>query len=547
MSNTLWDEIETMLAFRRIRKRDARVNTFGNLKNDTFDFEQIESYFRNKDNSSAFQVLSDKTCNDLDFQELFMFVDRTGSRVGQQYLYNRLRTIPSNNDDTSRDEVLIGMLASNSKLCTATQKLLSNLNKMEAYFIASLFQEEHQQPPRWYFIVRLLSLASLLSAVGMFFYTQLFFIFLGLSFLNLVIHYWNKRNINQYLGSIPQLLRLNRIARELYKNDAFKTINPNLPESLDVIDKIRNRMMFFQLEAKIQGEAQAIVWSLLELFKIMFLLEPLLLFSVMNRLNTKRKEIEVAFKFVGHIDSLVSIASLREGLDCYCIPTISKSPKSIVAEEMFHPLIPDCVTNSIQVDGKSILLTGSNMSGKTSFIRTVGINVITGLTLNTCFAKQLTMPRIRISSAIRISDDLMNDRSYYFEEVLTIKEMIDLSESGKPNLFLLDEIFKGTNTVERISAGKAVLSHLIKSNNIVFVSTHDIELADLLDSEYELHHFSEIVDHKTVDFDYKLKDGRLKNRNAIKILQINSYPENLIREAIEISQELDKKRLTQVG
>jgi DNA mismatch repair ATPase MutS len=107
-------------------------------------------------------------------------------------------------------------------------------------------------------------------------------------------------------------------------------------------------------------------------------------------------------------------------------------------------------------------------------------------------------------------------------------------------LFLLDEIFKGTNTIERISAGKAVLSHLAKADNIVFVSTHDIELADLLKDEFELYHFSEKIDHNTVDFDYKLKVGKLKTRNAIRILQINDYPDDIINEAIEISKELDK-------
>jgi len=282
---------------------------------------------------------------------------------------------------------------------------------------------------------------------------------------------------------------------------------------------------------------------MLELFKIIFLLEPLLLFGVLRQLETKRKDIESVFEFVGRIDSLLSIASLRHGLSSYCIPVVHKEPKQMVVKGVYHPLIPECVPISIQINHKSILLTGSNMSGKTSFIRTIGINAITGLTLNTCFAEQFSMPQMSVCSAIRISDDLMNDRSYYFEEVLTIKEMIDRSESGVANLFLLDEIFKGTNTVERISAGKAVLSYLAKSENIVFVSTHDVELAELLGEEYELYHFSESVNHKTVDFDYTLKEGRLKNRNAIRILQINDYPENIIKEAIELSKVLDKSSM----
>ena len=210
-------------------------------------------------------------------------------------------------------------------------------------------------------------------------------------------------------------------------------------------------------------------------------------------------------------------------------------------QEVYHPLIPDCVTNNIDVCEMSILLTGSNMSGKTSFIRTVGINVITGQTIHTCFAKQFAMSKRRVFSAIRISDDLLNDKSYYFEEVLTMKDMIDRSSSRTSNLFLLDEIFKGTNTVERISAGKAVLSYLNKDDNIVFVSTHDIELADLLENDYALFHFSEIVNHQTVDFDYKLKEGKLKNRNAIRILQINDYPKSIIKEAIELSKNFDNQ------
>src|SRR5690606_7782082 len=141
-----------------------------------------------------------------------------------------------------------------------------------------------------------------------------------------------------------------------------------------------------------------------------------------------------------------------------------------------------------------------------------------------------SFPVTRIFSAIRISDDLMNDKSYYFEEVLTIKEMMVESENGKTNLFLLDEIFKGTNTVERISASKAVLSSLAKNGNIVFVSNHDIELTDMLSKEYELFHFSEIINGKNIDFDYQLKEGKLRNRNAIRILQINGYPNEVVNE-----------------
>jgi hypothetical protein len=529
-----------MFRNRKTRIKEKLLSEFGNLKPDSFDFENIESYFRKKDNSTAFQTLSDKTCNDLDFQELFMFIDRTNSKVGQQYLYNKLRNIPADSTGNIKNERLLDEFTTNFDFRVSVQSQLTKLNDREVYYIATLFQDEILKPPKWYFIVPLLSFTSALSFIMAFFNPVFFFVILGLSIINIVIHFWNKKNLFNYFSSIPQLSKLNGVAQELYKNDILKEINPNLMKSASVINKVSNRMSFFNLEVEIQTDQRMFFWLVFELVKIVFLIEPLFLFGTLKRIDTKRKEIEDVFLFVGEIDAIVSIASLRKGLTNFCTPKIIDGQKRLSAKEVYHPLIENCVKNDLQVNDKSILLTGSNMSGKTSFIRTIAINVITGLTINTCFAAHFSMPRVRVFSAIRISDDLMNDRSYYFEEVMTIKEMINRSKGGNLNLFLLDEIFKGTNTVERISAGKAVLSSLNEENNIVFVSTHDIELADLLKNEYDLYHFSEIVDHKTVDFDYKLKEGKLKNRNAIRILQINDYPESIIKEAIEISEELDK-------
>lgn len=529
-----------MLIKRNKRIKEKLLDEFGNLKVDSFNFDHIESYFRKKDNSATFQTLSDKTCNDLDFRELFMYIDRTNSRVGQQYLYNKLRNIPSNPSENSGNERLLNEFTNNTDFRLSVQSQLIKLNDTEVYHIASLFQDEILKPPKWYFAVPLLSFTSIMSFVLTFFNPVFFLFILSLSIINIVIHFWNKKNLFNYLSSIPQLSKLNAVAQELYKNDILKTINPDLMKSANVINKVSSRMSVFNLEVRIQSDQQIFFWAILELIKILFLIEPLFLFGTLKRIDNKRKEIEDVFQFVGAIDAAISIASLRKGLHIFCTPQVINEQKKLFAQETYHPLIENCVKNSLNVSEKSILLTGSNMSGKTSFIRTMAINVITGLTINTCFAKSFSMPQLCVFSAIRISDDLMNDRSYYFEEVLSIKEMINKSRSKNMNLFLLDEIFKGTNTVERISAGKAVLSSLNKNNNIVFVSTHDIELADLLKNEYDLYHFSEIVDNKTVAFDYKLKEGKLKNRNAIRILQINDYPESIIKEAIEISEKLDK-------
>lgn len=514
------------------------ITSFGKLKDESFDFECIESYFRSKNNSKAFQVLSDRTCNDLDFQDFFKFIDRTHSKVGQQYLYNRLRALNPYSAETRLNEQLITQLTENQELRISTQKNLQKINNKDAYYISSLFQDKHIKPPRWFWAIKLLSFTALASLISSFFNPLFFIVLLSVFCTNFIIHYWNKRNLVKYVSSIPQLIRLNSSAAHLFNHAPFRKLNPNLQQSIKVINTIRSRMSFFQLEARLQGEFEIVFWFIFEILKTLFLLEPLLLFGVLKRLDTKRNEIESLFEFVGHIDILISIAALRSSLKMYCLPKITEE-SSIRTEAIYHPLIYNCTTNDLKITNKSILLTGSNMSGKTSFIRAIGLNIISGLSINTCFAKSASFPLIKIHSAIRISDDLMNDKSYYFEEVLSIKEMIQESQKPHKNLFLLDELFKGTNTVERIAAGKSILSALSK-NNTVLVSTHDIELTDMLGESYDLYHFSETVNGKNVGFDYKLKEGKLKSRNAIKILEINDYPKEIVQEAFAISKELDK-------
>ena len=197
------------------------------------------------------------------------------------------------------------------------------------------------------------------------------------------------------------------------------------------------------------------------------------------------------------------------------------------------------VHNTLTLDGTGLLLTGSNMSGKTTFIRTVMLNALLGETLCTCFAERFTAPYMRLHSSIRISDDITEGTSYYLQEVLTVKRLLEDADRPAACLFVLDELFKGTNTTERIAAGKAVLARLNRGPHIVLAATHDIELAELLRGDgYELHHFREEVADGRLVFDYCLHTGPLTTRNAIRILELYDYPPELIAEAYDTQQKL---------
>ena len=245
--------------------------------------------------------------------------------------------------------------------------------------------------------------------------------------------------------------------------------------------------------------------------------------------------------YVKIIEAVKLAAARLRGETPTCRPEFTDG-KYLRAEEVIHPLIGDCVPNTLELDGTGLLLTGSNMSGKTTFIRTLVLNALLAETLDICFAEAYTAPYMKIYSSIRISDDIAEGTSYYLQEVLTVKRFIDASQEPAPCLFALDELFKGTNTTERIAAGKAVLAHLNRGPHLVLVSTHDVELADLLRKDgYELHHFrEEVIDGKLV-FDYQLHTGPLTTRNAIRILEMYDYPRDLIAEAYEVQEKLTEK------
>ena len=525
------------------RKKSAKlVRKWDEQKNEDFNFDLIEHYFKNKDNSSAFQTISNQLMDDIDFQDLFVFLDRTSSKVGQQYLYNQLLVI-NNHLHFEEQEALADYFLQNEEKRIKAQHLLSKLNKRESFYLSHLFLNDYISKPKWFWVIPFLSAASLVTLVLMFFVHKLLILLFLCFFVNLVIHLWNKRNIMAYMDSIPQLPLLSQITDEFLKWNVIRQHDQTVKTSVESIRQMKNSISFFKFDNRVRSEIEALLLSAWEILKIIFLIEPLTVFNLLKKLDKKRADIQTLFEFIGKFDSAISIATIRREVPYYCKPVISDTVHTLEFTGIYHPLIPDCVSNSLQTNGRSILLTGSNMSGKTTFIRTVAINILLAQTINICFANAFRFNPMRLFSAIRMTDDLLNSVSYYFEEVLTIKGFLDESNSLSNNLFFLDEIFKGTNTIERIAAGKSVLSYLARSSkNIVFVSTHDIELTDLLSDEYDLYHFTETIQDQQIQFDYKLKQGNLTTTNAIRILEINNYPEEVILEAKKISSELRKSR-----
>ncbi len=499
-------------------------------KSNYYNFFVIGKYFENNAHKEkAHHVVNDNTKEDLDLEDIFKFIDRTSSKIGQQYLYFKLRTIGSIKELLQFDS-LVRIVEKNQQLRIESQVLLSKLNSTESYYLEELINGKQLQKSKYIWIVRSLTISAILILFVGIWIPILYLLMIPILATNMFFHYKNKGNIIYYLQGVGQLSKSLKIAKKLA---GFKQIKTHYQDFsfIKKIQAIQFKTEFIGFEKNINNEYLFFLWFFVEITKTMFNIEYLVFYSFIDSLEKEKNNIEKLFVFIGEIDAAISTASVKAGNNHLCTPVFVKN-KEVVSKGIYHPLIDNCIANDVRLNNSSMLLTGSNMSGKTTFIRTVAVNSILAQTLNFCFAEEYSAPFFRVYSSIRITDDVLKNTSYYLEEVLRIKGLVDASEIDGFNLFILDEIFKGTNTVERISGGKAILSFLNKKNHIVLVSTHDIELTELLEkNDYELFHFSEQIEKNELSFDHKLKKGRLKTRNAIKILELYEYPSEIISEA----------------
>lgn len=209
----------------------------------------------------------------------------------------------------------------------------------------------------------------------------------------------------------------------------------------------------------------------------------------------------------------------------WAFPVFSGKGLKFAAEGLGHPLIPKdvCVRNDFEINNGACVITGSNMSGKTTLLRTVGINLVLAYSGAPVFAHKLECSVMDIFTSMRVHDDLNRGISTFYAELLRIKMIIDYSHKEQPLIYLIDEIFMGTNSLDRIAGARSVLKNLSKSWIIGLISTHDFELCDLEhESSVKIknYHFTEKYINNEIKFDYKLRPGRSKTTNAKYLMKM---------------------------
>lgn len=243
------------------------------------------------------------------------------------------------------------------------------------------------------------------------------------------------------------------------------------------------------------------------------------------------------FADLAEVEALASLAKLAGDQPDWVFPTVKSMPTgeaSVVGEYVGHPLLgTERVHNDVQMGpvGTVLLVTGSNMSGKSTLLRSVGSNIVLAQMGSVVCAKSLTTPPVRIETSMRIADSLADGVSFFMAELKRLKEIVDTAkchDESNPRrlLFLLDEILQGTNSRERQIAVSRVVKKLIDEKAIGAISTHDLDLAktsELADACQTVHfaeHFEEIDGKKVMTFDYQMKPGIAETTNALKLLEM---------------------------
>lgn len=531
-------------AVRSDRKRKQRLlerlkREFGCVPEREYEYEHfqcIPHYFERHKGDGFY--IDDITWNDLDMDRVFQALNNTQSSAGEEYLYNTLRSPSFSENDLNEKERLIKLMDENEELRIELQKTFHGMGYTKRISLSDYIDSflglksknryKSYLHALWVFIA--IGIMFIQVALGM-------IILVGVFIWNVSSYYSTKAEIESYYVCTAYIARLidGSIALSERHDEGIESFEREMGE-------IAGPLKHIVRKSKVIGNSTNVADGILEVVmqyvNMIFHVDIISFYGILDTVKNHVDDVERLLEIVGKLETAIAIASYRRTLPYYCLPEFVKDKGNYLnAVDLYHPLIAEPVANCIE-ESRCVLLTGSNASGKSTFLKTVALNAILAQTIHTCTAASCTTGFYRVMSSMALRDNLETGESYYMVEIKSLKRiMVETKrEFGANTMCFVDEVLRGTNTVERVAASSRILQSLSEAGAFVFAATHDIELTHLLEKSYANYHFREEVRDDDISFNYILNKGRATTRNAIKLLSIMGYDDDVIRKAEETAE-----------
>jgi DNA mismatch repair ATPase MutS len=487
---------------------------------------------RRQHEESLETYIDDTTWDDLDMDRIFAKINACQTSAGAENLYSMLREPLFDTDVLEVRESLMALLGAKPRYRFYLQLILAKMGKMPGHGLYDLYFYISPNKITRPWLYKAMALLPFLCAASIALQPAVGGVLLFSSFLaNMAIHYFSKKRISREMASVRYFGTLLWAAGKIGKKNILDghSIGRDISESREVFKK---------LGGKISGmlrEKVSILDGVIEYVRILLLSNIRAYNRIMSAVEKHQAEFRRLYSSVGALDALIAVLSYRKTLPYYSLPEFHDGV-SIAMKGGYHPLLKQPVPNSATLSRN--IVSGSNASGKSTFIKSAAVNGIFAQTIHTCTAKSFSSRPSLVMTSMAVRDDITKKESYFITEIKSIRRII----TNIPRVFCacyIDEILKGTNTIERIAASAAVLRFLEGLDCICVVATHDIELTRMLPGYVNLH-FGEQITENGVEFDFKVKQGPSATKNAIKLLDHMEFDKKIIDGAEKLVSRFEK-------
>lgn len=468
---------------------------------------------------------------DLDMLKVFKLFNKDYTSMGADYLYTMLRNYGGENYDIEEFQKLKDAFDGDENFRKKVEYRLVRIGKNKNYSLPLYIENMDKDKlgispivfmPMSSICFLSLVLAAVSKSLGWWIFGYALGIGLFMAAFNLILYSFVAGKIKGEFVNIGYLATFINCAGKIGK---FRFANS---KSIDIcVEKLSGIGFWGQF---VERDIVELTEGIYEQLKRILLLPLISYGKVYLWVKQYKADIIRLYMEIGKIEAAISALNYEKIFTDVSRPQFKCEP-GMEALEIYHPLIKNPVVNPVDFTNVNIV-TGSNASGKSTYVKSIAINAILAQTVNLVHGKSLSMRKGGVLSSMAIRDDIEAGESYFIAEIKSLKRIIEDVKAGNASYYFIDEILKGTNTVERISASASFIDYLIRNKALVFVASHDIELTGLFGNLVTNIHFSEIVDDKNgVRFDYRLKSGPSRSRNAIKLLGVMGFPEEIVEDA----------------